>query len=389
VTLTTVKLPTILPRRGRNGRLGLAALCALLLAACTSAGQPAAPQPAPAPRATAPVGTAAPTAPTSGPAASGAAPTKVQVALQGGASDAGVFVGMEAGYYREVGIEVEPVLVRQLPDMLPMLISNQVQAAGLGINGGTLNAAGRQAGFKLVADKGSTTPGHGFLAWVVRKDLVDSGRFRADGDLRGLTFAMTPPLETTQSMVAFQRLLASQNLRLDDVDLKPLPFGDMPAAYAGGAIDSSFLLEPLVSAGERNGLIVRWRGVDEIYPSLPLGLMAYSTRFMENQSEVARAFTVAYVRSVRAYLDAMDHGRNRDMVVAALTRNTDVKDPTVYERMVPAGLDPDGRVAADALAASIDYYRTAGALTEPVDVATAVDNRWVDYAREQLGPYQP
>jgi NitT/TauT family transport system substrate-binding protein len=364
---------------------------ALALAACTSASPPAASKPAAppaAPAAGAPTSAPQAAAPASAPAAS-AAPVKVQVALQGVASDAGVFVGMEAGYYREAGIEVEPVIVRQLPDMLPMLISNQVQAAGVGINGGTLNAAGRQAGFKLVADKGSTTPGHGFLAWVVRKDLVDSGRFRSDADLRGLTFAMTPPLEATQSMVAFQRLLASQNLRLDDVDLRPLPFGDMPAAYAGGAIDSSFLLEPLVSAGERNGLIVRWRGVDEIYPSLPLGLMAYSTRLMETQPDVARAFMVAYVRAVRQYLDAMDHGRNRDLVIAALIRNTDVKDTAVYERMVPAGLDPDGRIAADALAASIDYYRTAGAITEPVDVATAVDNRWVDHARERLGPYQP
>ncbi|HZR97670.1 MAG TPA: ABC transporter substrate-binding protein [Chloroflexota bacterium] len=383
---------TKLAVRRALGRVARAAALGGLLAlgACAPASQPAAPQPAPPAAPSAPAAAAPATAPTSGPSASaGAAPVTVQVALQGAASDAGVFVGMEAGYYREVGIEVEPVIVRQLPDMLPMLFSGQVQAAGVGINGGTLNAAGRQAGFKLVADKGSTTPGHGFLAWVVRKDLVDSGRFRTDADLRGLTFAMTPPLEATQSMVAFQRLLASQNLRLEDVELKPLPFGDMPAAYAGGAIDSSFLLEPLVSAGERNGVLVRWRGVDEIYPNLPLGLIAYGTRFAESQPDIARAFMVAYVRSVRLYLDAMDHGRNRDTVIAALTRNTDVKDPAVYDRMVPAGLDPDGRIAADALAASIEYYRNAGALTEPVDVATAVDNRWVDYAREQLGPYQP
>jgi NitT/TauT family transport system substrate-binding protein len=342
----------------------------------------------------APAATAAPGGANAGPAAGAntapaGAPTKVQVALQGGTSDAGVFVGMEAGYYRELGIDVEPVIVRQLPDMLPMLIVGQVQVAGIGINGGMLNAAGRQAGFRLVADKGSVTPGHGFLAWVVRKELVDSGRFRSDADLRGLTFAITPPLEATQSMVAFQRLLRNQDLRLEDVEIKPLPFGDMPAAYAGGAIDSSFLLEPLVSAGERNAQIVRWRGVDEIYPSLPLGLVAYSTRFAQGKADVARAFTVAYVRSVRTYLDAMDHGRDRETVVAALTHNIDVKDPAVYDRMLPAGLDPDRRVAADALAASIDYYRSSGALTEPVDVATIVDNQYVDYARERLGPYQP
>jgi NitT/TauT family transport system substrate-binding protein len=308
--------------------------------------------------------------------------------LQGSLSDAGTFVGMEAGYYREVGLEIEPVIVRALPDMLPMLFAGQVEAAGVGINGGTLNAVGRQAGFKLVADKGSTTPGHGFVAWVIRKELVDSGRFRNDADLRGLTFGMTPPVEATQSMVALQRLLGRLDLRLDDLDVRPMPFGDMPAALAGGSIESSFLLEPLVAAGEQNGILVRWRGLDEIYPNLPLGLMAYTTRFSEEQPDAARAFMVGYVRAVRLYLDAMDHGRNREQVVAALTRHTEVKNPAVYDRMVPAGLHPDGRIDLDALGGSVEAYRAAGALTEPLDLSTAVDFQFVDYARERLGPYR-
>jgi NitT/TauT family transport system substrate-binding protein len=313
----------------------------------------------------------------------------VRVALQGALSDAGVFVGLEAGYYREAGLEIEVVPIRALPDMLPLLFTGQVEAAGVGINAGTLNAVGRQAGFKLVADKGSVTPGHGYLAWVVRRELVDSGRFRSDADLRGLTFAITPPLEATQSMVALQRLLGRLNLRLEDVELRGVPFGDMPAALGGGAIDSAFLTEPLVAAGEQSGMLVRWRGVDEIYPNLPLGLMAFTTRFTDTQPDAARAFMVAYVRSIRLYLEAMDRQRNRELVIAALTRYTDVKDPAVYDRMVPAGLHPDGRIAVEALAESLEVYRAMGALTEPVDLAVVVDHQYVDYARERLGPYLP
>src|SRR5262249_25293540 len=157
-----------------------------------------------------------------------------------------------------------------------------------------------------------------------------------------LTFGMTPPVEATQSMVALQRLLRQLDLRLDDMDVRPMPFGDMPAALAGGSIESSFLLEPLVAAGEQNCILVRWRGLEEIAPTLPLGLIAFTTRFMEEQPDAARAFMLGYVRAVRLYLDAMDHGQNREQVVAALTRYTDVKNPAVYDRMVPAGLNPDG-----------------------------------------------
>jgi hypothetical protein len=61
----------------------------------------------------------------------------------------------------------------------------------------------------------------------------------------------------------------------------------------------------------------------------------------------------------------------------------------VYDRMVPAGLHPDGRIDLEALGASIDAYRTVGALTEATEASSAVDHQYVDYARERLGPYQP
>ncbi len=367
-----------------------ALLLAALLAACAPGPPAAGSTTTPATPAVSPASSVA-AAPTRAAARPTDAPSlgTVRVALQGALSDAGVFVGLETGYYREVGLEIEPVAVRTLPDMLPMLFAGQVEAAGVGINAGTLNAAARRAGFKLVADKGSATPGHGYLAWVVRKALVDDGRFQTDADLRGLTFAMTPPLEATQSMVAFQRLLGRTGLTLDDVELRGIPFGDMPAALASGAIDSAFLTEPLVTLGQERGVLVRWRGMDELYPRLPLGLIAYGLGFADGQPDAARAFMVAYLRSVRLFLDAMDHGRNREAVVAAMAKHTDVKDPALYERMVPAGLDPDGRVSVEALDGSLEAYRAMGALGEPVDAATLIDTQYVDYARERLGPYQP
>jgi len=385
--LSQLAVPSLLRLTGRRalpGPLALAAIALVgLLAGCAPApvtlSKPAPAEGSTAP-ATVPTAAAAPSQP--------AGPTRtVRVALQGVTSDAGVLVGLELGYYREQGIEIEALYVRALPDMLPMLIAGQVEAAGVGINAGTLNAAGRQA-FKLVADKGSLTPGHGYLAWVVRQELADSGRFRRDTDLRGLRFGITPPVEATQSMVALQRLLDSLGLRPSDVELQAMPFGDMPAALTGGAIDTAFLSEPFVTAGEQHGILMRWRGVDTIYPNLPLGLMAFSTRFLEEQPDTARRFLVAYLRSVRRYLDAMDYGRDREAVVAALTRHTEVKDPALYERMVPAGLNPDGRIDLAALAGSVEVYRANGALAEMLDLNAIVDHRYVDYALERLGPYR-
>src|SRR5205814_8624821 len=106
----------------------LCVLTAALLVACASGAS------SPAVKPSAPAEPAAAVPTTQGPpASSSVAPRTVRVALQGSLSDAGTFVGMEAGYYREVRIEIEPVIVRALPDMLPTLLAGQVEAAGLGI----------------------------------------------------------------------------------------------------------------------------------------------------------------------------------------------------------------------------------------------------------------
>jgi len=56
---------------------------------------------------------------------------------------------------------------------------------------------------------------------------------------------------------------------------------------------------------------------------------------------------------------------------------------------VPAGLDPDGRLALDTLQDSIEVYRAAGVLSEAIDAASAVDPQYAEFARERLGPYRP
>jgi NitT/TauT family transport system substrate-binding protein len=53
-----------------------------------------------------------------------------------------------------------------------------------------------------------------------------------------------------------------------------------------------------------------------------------------------------------------------------------------------AGLDPDGRVARQSLQIELDFYRARGYYTGPTTLDRVLDTSFVDYAVQQLGPYQ-
>ena len=67
---------------------------------------------------------------------------------------------------------------------------------------------------------------------------------------------------------------------------------------------------------------------------------------------------------------------------------TTVKDRGIYDEMVWAAFEPNGRVVPASLAAEQGYYRQIGMVREPVPVERAIDEQFIRHAVERLGPYQ-
>jgi NitT/TauT family transport system substrate-binding protein len=371
-----------------NSKQAWLALTAVLFSvlACAPAA-PARSTPTPsAPRAAAAAGQPAAQAPTVAP------PRELVKVRWGGQSvltDSGAYIALDRGYFQEEGIDFEYVNFASASDVVPALANNQLEVGALSCNVATLNALGRGTGIKLVADRGILRPGFGWIALVVRPDLIESGRFRTPADLRGLQVAVTPPLGATSNAVAIARLLEREGIAEDDVQFTPLPFPDMNPALANGAVDAAFHSEPLMSTALRQGIAVRIIGSDEIYPNQQLGIVGYGGGFIREQPEAARRFMVAYLRGLRDFVDAFSQNRDRAAVVQALIRHTPVKDPAVYDQMTPTGFNPDGYMNVESMAADQEWFLAQGRLPQRVDLGTVVDHQYVDYALSRLGRYQP
>jgi NitT/TauT family transport system substrate-binding protein len=75
-------------------------------------------------------------------------------------------------------------------------------------------------------------------------------------------------------------------------------------------------------------------------------------------------------------------------MVALLVDVTNVKDPAAYERMQMAGLDPNGRIARQALQIDLDYFRQMGYYNGPLNLNDVIDDSYLEAALREVGPYQ-
>ena len=77
--------------------------------------------------------------------------------------------------------------------MVAPLGIGQLEVGAGSVVGGTLQRGRARHRDQIVADKGSTPPGYGFQPLLVRKDQVDSGRYKSLKDLKGMKIAGSAP----------------------------------------------------------------------------------------------------------------------------------------------------------------------------------------------------
>ncbi len=316
----------------------------------------------------------------------------VKVASAGIVSDIGFFLAHKKGYFRAEGLTVELTQLANSPQMIGPLGRGQLDVGAGTVAVGLYNAVERDIALRAVADKGSMRPGYGFTGLLVRKDLVDSGRFKGFKDLKGMKIAVGTFGSANSSAV--NEALKRGGLTWDDATMVELAFPQHLAAHANKAIDASMTNEPTATQAVKNGIAVRIAGNDEIYPNQQTAVVLYSELFMRERAEVALKFMRAYIKAVREYNDALEGGKlagpNAEEVISILTEYTFIKDPKVHREVTPAAIDPDGRMSLDGLRNDLKFFKERRLLQDSsMTVERIVDTSVVDKAVAELGPYRP
>jgi NitT/TauT family transport system substrate-binding protein len=324
-------------------------------------------------------------------AASAAEPVIVNVGIVNAISDGLIFIAEKKGYFRDEGIEVKTVAFPSAANMVAPLSAGELDVGAGAPAAGLYNAVIRGIKLKIVADKASSQPDYTVNKMMVRKDLVDSGRYKTLADLKGMKVALNGAGNTNVATLTYT--LRKAGLKYDDVSVVSLSFPEHIAALGNKAVDATFTTEPSATVIQRNGFGIEEANDATIDPGHQVAVILYGQVFVDGKRDVAQRFMTAYLRSIRYYHTALAHGRlagpNAEDVIKILVESTRIKDPEVFRAITPNGVDPNGRVNVKSLQQDLDVWRGMGLINGPISLDQVVDPSFIDAALKTVGPYRP
>ena len=295
------------------------------------------------------------------------------------------FTAAAKGYFTEQGLDVELQSFPSAGPMVAPLSVGQLDVGGGQFGVSYLNAVGAELDVMSQASLSSQPPGFGAVPLLVRKDLSDSGEVTEVADLAGLKVAVNVERGTAEYLLA--KAIEPAGLTVDDVDMVTLPFPDMPAAFANGAIDAAILGNPLASKAVGEEVAVVLVEGDQITDTPQNGMVYFGQRFLDPENfEAAVRFTVAYLQGVR---DLQGEGWRSDENAAILSEATGVPVPAIQNGQ-PFYFDPNGEPNTASLENIQQYHFDRGYtdLAAPLPISALFHREILDEALARIGLYE-
>jgi NitT/TauT family transport system substrate-binding protein len=321
-------------------------------------------------------------------------PVPVRVATLGLVGEAGVYITLGKGYFKEEGLDVQLVQVGVAADQVALLVNGDLDYGQSPPAALLYNVTARNVGLKVVSNA-SIIPQTTSLAsgFAIRNELLDSGAVKSPSDLKGRTIALPSAANTTEVYV--DRLMAQGGLTYDDVNITVIPgFPDMVGALKNGAVDGAFLVEPFFTVAEAQGIARLTYPISQIYPGASAYALLVGPRFAQEQREAANRFMAAYLRGqrdfYRAFVDKSDVAGQEPILgfLREYTAFKDVKDTPVLLRAAGNTVDPNNDLLPEVWRESQDFFVKRGSVPTPVDINQLLDASYTDYALSRLGRYQ-
>ena len=307
------------------------------------------------------------------------------------ATDIGLYVADKRGYFREEGVQVEFINFDTAARMVTPFAAGDLHVVAGAASAAFYNAVSRGVDFRIVSDKVSTPPGRTSQTLIVRKDHVESGRYKSLADLKGMKVANAAP--GTAAAVTFTKMLARAGLTIADVDQTFLAFPQHVIALQNGAVDAALPAEPSTTEAIRRGLAVKAITDDEAYPYHQIAVLFYGGKFIKEKPAAAKGFLKAFIRGVRDHNDALDakgffSGDKGEAIIKILNEYTPVKDPQFYRNFPLAYCNPDGAMHVESMKNDLDTLRAQGLVEGAVDLNKVIDLSFLNAVIAELGPYK-
>ncbi|MBX5489731.1 MAG: ABC transporter substrate-binding protein [Chloroflexi bacterium] len=288
-----------------------------------------------------------------------------------------VYLAIEKGYFNEQGITIDLQLFTSGGEVLTQTAGGHLNiGTAASVGSAALNALQSGVDVKILGTGHAESRANPTTNFVLRK--VD-GRPFSVSELRGRKVAINSIGVATEYVLALG--LATADLRIEDIDLQQIPFPDMVAALTNGSIDAAVMAEPFITRVAQQDIA---EPMQNIVPDKMQTTVTYiNTRWAASNTDVARRFTVAWLKAIR---ELQGDAFSRDDVAEIVAKYTRL-EPAVIKASAMPYFDPSGRPNVESIMEQQRFFLSRGSLryTDLLDIRQYIDDSFVEYAARQLG----
>ena len=319
-----------------------------------------------------------------------AAADLVKVGVLNTSGDIAVHIANEKGYFKQETIEAELIVFDASAKMIASLGVGDLDVGGGATAVSLFNAIDRKVGVRIVADKGRTEPGYIYQSLMIRKELIENGRFKGYADLKGLKIAQGAAGVGPLSVLNQAALKGGINYA--DIEKLFMSFPQQVAALRTGAIDGSIMNEPYKTLAAQEGVAIEFAPTEDVFTNYELSLLFFGDQFRQQRADVAKRFMRAFLRGARDYNDALSKARWRtdggaDEVISIFSKKLNMPEQLV-RKITPQATDPDGEPKLESIRRDLAFFQEQGDVTnKALRVEDCIDLSFARDAARELGPY--
>lgn len=308
-----------------------------------------------------------------------APPIKVSVGVISAMFDAISLIAAEQGYFREEGLDVEIKAFPGSGEAAQALAIGAIDALASGPNPMIFNSRQRNIDLSIVASAGQHSPGHGSISLVMRRDLVESGRYKSPADLKGMKIASG--LAAPSSWFVSE-LARGAGVGAKDFELVQLGLPNVVAGLGNKSIDAGCINEPHATQVLKRVNGVRIMSMDQFRPNFPNGYLVFTAALTKKNPEAGRRYMVAYLRALRDYRDAFILRKRDSADLAAMLRKYNM---TLLPETPMVDLPADGQPSFVGVDELVEWHLKMGNIRSRPDLSALTNDSFRRYALQELG----
>jgi NitT/TauT family transport system substrate-binding protein len=272
----------------------------------------------------------------------------------------GYFVAEGKGYFKKLGIDVQPKMFIDGALAVPSLISGEIDISFMTANAALFNSIAKGAPVVFVLDRGNNKVGRGYTVINVTQELYDSGvKSKADfAKLKGKRIGLSATGSINQ--YAFARALQDVGLdpRKDVQWLTNIGQPDLMKMLGQKQVDATDLAYQFGYFAQNN----KWGPIvavdDEIDPDGAVGLYAARKQFIQEKRDVLVRFAMAFLQGVKEFNAAAADPKAHEDIVEILAKRTALQKPELVRAIAPhwSYTNEDGLPNVKSIMAQQDYW---------------------------------